>query len=88
MLPSNGENPLNSTADPRYIGQPDNVNGGDITLTVNVKLTDTGSHGVCGSHRDKWAGRLLKRKMKLSMPVEGRRTHLHVDVWHPLSPLS
>jgi len=24
-----------STADPRYIGQPDNVNGGDITLTVH-----------------------------------------------------
>jgi len=24
-----------SAADPRYIGQPDNANGGDITLTVS-----------------------------------------------------
>ena len=54
-----------SAADPRYIGQPDNANGGDISLTVHevrrILECETDRHrqfhSVCGSHHGKWAGR-------------------------------
>jgi hypothetical protein len=53
-----------SAADPRYIEQTDNANGGDITSTVNEvrRILEcegdiTSIHSVCGSHHGRWAGR-------------------------------